>query len=212
MSIPKWATGPFELLLHAEEHLDNGEDFDRRIALISLDNAIEVSIVTYLCLPPALRGGKSYEREKTAQWLKNYPNKLDFLEEELTRRGSEWVISKHDILWVHTHRNEQYHGKDGGVPTRDMLETAQTASLWVFSLLFNVNNVKHRLADALRVRKDKRNGLRAARNQQFDNALDSLYGIVEVGEQVYLASEVLFNVDPDAYHALGMACVEGEEN
>ena len=32
-----WANGPFELLIHAEGHLLNGDDFDRRIALISFD-------------------------------------------------------------------------------------------------------------------------------------------------------------------------------
>ncbi len=46
--LPPWAKGPFELLVHAEGHFIAGEDFDRRIALISFDNAIEVAITTYL--------------------------------------------------------------------------------------------------------------------------------------------------------------------
>lgn len=39
-SLPPWAIGPFELLVHAEEYRLRGEDFDRRIALISLNNVI----------------------------------------------------------------------------------------------------------------------------------------------------------------------------
>ena len=35
-SLPPWAKGPFELIVHAESHLRGADDFDRRIALISL--------------------------------------------------------------------------------------------------------------------------------------------------------------------------------
>lgn len=57
-SMAPWATGTFELLVHAEGHLRGGEDFDRRIALISFDNAIEVAITTYLTLHPIQRGDR----------------------------------------------------------------------------------------------------------------------------------------------------------
>lgn len=50
-----WALGPFELIQHAEGHFQQNGDFDRRIALIGFDNAIEVSIETFLTLPPAIR-------------------------------------------------------------------------------------------------------------------------------------------------------------
>ena len=54
-----WAYGPFELLLHAELHYRAGEDFDRRIAMIGFDNAIEVAITTYLGLHPIQRGNRA---------------------------------------------------------------------------------------------------------------------------------------------------------
>ena len=38
-----WTYGPFEILLHAELHYRVGEDFDRRIAMVGFDNAIEVA-------------------------------------------------------------------------------------------------------------------------------------------------------------------------
>ena len=53
--LPPWANGPFELLVHAEEHLRAGDDFDRRIALIGFDNAIEITIAAYLSLKPIQR-------------------------------------------------------------------------------------------------------------------------------------------------------------
>ena len=76
--LPPWANGPFELLVHAEGHLLGGEDFDRRIALISFDNAVEVAIATYLTLNPIQRGGRAYPRVDVDRWLNNYHTKLDF--------------------------------------------------------------------------------------------------------------------------------------
>ena len=49
-ALKPWAKGPFELILHAEIHLRKGDDYDRRLALISFDNSIEVAISTYLSL------------------------------------------------------------------------------------------------------------------------------------------------------------------
>ena len=48
MSLPPWANDPFERLLNAERHYRNGEDYDRRQALIGYDNVVEVSVKTYL--------------------------------------------------------------------------------------------------------------------------------------------------------------------
>ena len=58
-----WAQGPFELIVHAEIHRRDGGDFDRRMALISFDNSIEISITTYLTLNPIQRKGALYKRE-----------------------------------------------------------------------------------------------------------------------------------------------------
>jgi len=108
--LPPWAKGPFELLVHAEGHLIVGEDFERRIALISFDNAIEVAIATYLTLNPIQRGKRSYKREDVEKWLNDYHTKLDFLESELAARGMPWLVEKSHLLWAHDHRNEQCHG------------------------------------------------------------------------------------------------------
>jgi hypothetical protein len=66
ISLPPWANGPFELLVHAEGHLRNGDDFDRRIALISFDNAIEVAITTYLTLQFSTAGAAIRKPKSTS--------------------------------------------------------------------------------------------------------------------------------------------------
>ena len=74
------------------------DDSDRRVALISFDNAVEVAIATYLALHPMLRGGRTYPKEDIATWTKDYHAKLEFLEKELECRGIEWRVEKAHIV------------------------------------------------------------------------------------------------------------------
>ncbi len=73
-----WVARPFELIFHAEIHYLRGSDYDRRLALISFDNSIEVFISTHLSLHPIQRGNKQYSKEDVEEWMKNYHTKLDF--------------------------------------------------------------------------------------------------------------------------------------
>ena len=197
---PPWANGPFELIVHAESHLRNADDFDRRIAMISFDNAIEVSITTYLTLKPIQRKGRSYSSKAIENWTKNYHRKLDFLQKELKLRKVEWLVEKSHIVWAHDHRNEQYHGGQKGVPEKTVLEIARNASLWVFSFLFDVDDAEAALEQALL---DQASPIPPSKERNFDVAIDEQYGIFTVGEQNYYASELLFAVDYDAYRDLG---------
>lgn len=198
--LPPWANGPFELLVHAEGHLRGGDDFDRRIALISFDNAIEVAIATYLTLNPLQRAGRSYPKVDVDKWLNNYHTKLDFLEAEIAARGANWRIDKGHIIWAHDHRNEQYHGGHKGTPERNVLKIVRDAALWVFAMLFDISDAEVTLEQALL---DRAPPAASSRDRRFDVAIDGQYGIVEVGEQSYYVSELLFAVDDAAYRDLG---------
>jgi hypothetical protein len=46
-----WATGPGEILRHGLDLLQRDSDVNRRLAMISIDNAVELMIKTYLGLP-----------------------------------------------------------------------------------------------------------------------------------------------------------------
>lgn len=198
--LPLWAIGPFELLVHAQGHLDLGEDFDRRIALISFDNSIEISISTYLTLNPIQRGGRTYARADVERFLANYHSKLDFLEAELERRSVAWAVDRATIVWVHDHRNEQYHGGRKGTPEKSVLNTIREAALWVFGFLFDVQDAEAILREATL---EAAPPAPVASERAYDLAIDEVYGIVDVGGQSYYASEVLFAVDYDAYRDLG---------
>ncbi len=122
-----------------------GGDFDRRMALISFDNSIEVSISTYLTLHPSQRQERKYSKRDVEKWQENYHSKLDFLQFAIEKKNSEWKVSRTEITWVHSYRNKQYHGSTLGVPETKVIEVARSAAIWVFSLLFRVNDVEDEL-------------------------------------------------------------------
>ena len=208
-AVRNWARGPFELIVHAEGHLRSGDDIDRRMALISFDNAVEVSITSYLTLNPVHRGGASYPGVDVEKWQKNYHTKLDFLELELQKRGLPWAVARDDIFWAHDQRNEQYHGGTGGVPGRRAIETIRTAALWVFGVLFNVADVEKEIEDELASLKPA--GKPEAK-EGYNTAIDNEHGLVEIGENLYYASHVLHAVDHDAYVAIGAKLSSGRKD
>ena len=205
ITLPPWANGPFELMIHAESHLRGGDDFDRRISLISFDNSIEVAITTYLTLHPIQRGGRAYARNDIEQWMRNYHSKLEFFEKEIKSRDIGWLVEKSHIIWAHDYRNEQYHGGQKGIPEKNVLDIARTAAVWIFSVLFDVRDTEAALEKALL---DQAPPDPPSREKKLDTAIDEQYGIVAVGEQDYYASELLFSVDYAAYRALGVELVD----
>ena len=208
--LPPWANGPFELLVHAEGHLRGGDDFDRRIALISFDNAIEVAITTYLTLNPIQRGGRWYPKGDVDKWLNNYHTKLDFVGAEIATRGGSWKVDRAHIVWAHDHRNEQYHGGLKGTPERSVLKIVRDAALWVFAMLFDVRDPEVALERAML---DRAPAAMPTRDRKFDVAIDAEYGILQVGEQSYYVSELLFAVDDAAYRDLGgRLCANPDES
>lgn len=196
-----WAVGPFEMLYHAETHFLKGEDFDRRIALIPFDNAIEVAITTYLALHPIQRGQRQYQRTDIETWQKNYHTKLDFFYQEITTRSIPEIIEKADIIFYHQNRNDQYHNGGAGVPELHKLEGIRQAAIWVFSTLFDVTDSENILREKVEAEKRKDNA--HIREIEKDRVIDSEHGMADIAGISYYTSEILFNVDYQAYKEIG---------
>jgi hypothetical protein len=140
VTLEPWAYVPFELIKHAEEHQKANGDFDRRIALISYDNAIEVSISTYLQLHPTQRGGAQYSKEQVNKWLANYHSSLDFFFNEFMKTlGRTPPIAKETYIHYHNLRNNLYHEGKNFVPPHRDIQGARAAAIYIFSTLFQVN-------------------------------------------------------------------------
>lgn len=149
--IKPWAAGPLELLRHAEGHRAAGTDFDRRMALISYDNAIEVSIASFLTLHPKQRGGLELEGKKVEEWQSNYHKKLEFLEHLAKLRSEPLGVSIDEVIYYHNIRNELYHGGNGLVPETNHLDSARSAAFYVFLFLFGVNPEAELAAKEVRI-------------------------------------------------------------
>lgn len=132
-----WITGPRELLDHGLEHLSKPEDtdFDRRIALISIDNAVELMIKTYLGQPKRALG-IHIPRKRLEEISNSFPDLLDAIKEYGKDRLGEIDLS--DIEWFHRLRNELYHAGNGlTVEKQKVLVYAKIADQ-LFTNLFEV--------------------------------------------------------------------------
>jgi hypothetical protein len=137
--IAPWARGPFELIRHADGHLKDAADTDRRIALIGFDNAIEVCIDVFIKLHPKLRRGVELKNEDVAKATRNYHTKIEWLDKYAEEKQFKLDFSIEEIVWYHSLRNELYHSGNGMVPEMEVLESARSAALGVFLTLFGAD-------------------------------------------------------------------------
>jgi len=93
-----WATGPGEILKHGLELLKKDTDTNRRLAMISIDNAVELMIKTYLGLPRRVIGLK-ISRSECQEFSESFPKLLDVLEEYATDKVDG--IDLGEIEWYH---------------------------------------------------------------------------------------------------------------
>ena len=134
-----WTLGSLELLEHAATHLKNEpSSFDSRIAFISIDNAVEIGIRTYLGLPPRIRkrpGPKRTELESAF----SFPDLLDLLE----KYGTDSVngIEIENIEWFHRLRNQLYHDGNGLTVGSNIVKAYLQLAKLLYDGLFEENTV-----------------------------------------------------------------------
>jgi hypothetical protein len=128
-----WASGAAEILQHGINLLQKDTDTNRRLAMLSIDNAVELMIKTYLGLPRRANGLK-ISRKELDEIYESFPNLLDALEKHCTTKLEGVELA--DIDWYHRLRNELYHQGIGLTVERDKVVVyAETAQL-LFSRLF----------------------------------------------------------------------------
>jgi len=135
-SVP-WADGTRELLQHSVDYLDKGGDFDRRIAMICIDNSVELMIRTFLSLPRRARGTAGPTRKELEESQNSFPMLLDLLE----RYGSDRLngIALDEIEWFHKIRNDLYHSGQGVTVELAKAEAYIGIAITLFRNLFGVD-------------------------------------------------------------------------
>lgn len=136
MSPSPWASGPGEILQHGLSLLGKDSDVNRRLAMISIDNAVELMVKTYLGLPKRVTG-LQIGRERFREISESFPKLLDALEEHAAAKlaGVDLGI----IEWYHRLRNELYHQGNGLTVERDKVEVYAELAKLLYRNLFDID-------------------------------------------------------------------------
>jgi hypothetical protein len=139
-----WASGPGEILRHGLKLLHEDSDTNRRLAMISIDNAVELMIKTFLGLPKRVTG-LSIPRKEYQEISESFPALLDTLEHYASDKLDG--IDLGSIEWYHRVRNELYHQGNGLTVERDKVEVYAELANLLFRNLFGFQLVEHKAGD-----------------------------------------------------------------
>jgi len=136
---PPWASGPGEILRHGISLLKKDSDSNRRLAMIAIDNAVELTIKTYLGLPKRVTG-IGISRKDFQEISENFPAMLDALEKHAAGKLSG--VDLGEVEWYHRLRNQLYHQGNGLTVERSKVEIYAQLANTLFQNLFGVKLVE----------------------------------------------------------------------
>jgi uncharacterized protein YutE (UPF0331/DUF86 family) len=131
-----WISGPGEILNHALTLLKNDSDVNRRLAMISIDNSIELMIKTFLGLPKRVTN-LNITRKEFEEASESFPRLLDTLEKFASDRLEG--IDLGEIEWYHRLRNQLYHQGNGLTVEKNKVQVYAELAKILFKNLFAVN-------------------------------------------------------------------------
>jgi hypothetical protein len=128
-----WASGPGEILQHGVNLLQKDTGTNRRLAMLSIDNAVELMIKTYLSLPKGVNE-LSLSRKEFDDIRESFPKLLEALEKQAGKKleGIEPAL----IEWYHRLRNELYHQGNGLTVEKDSVIVYAELAQLLFQRLF----------------------------------------------------------------------------
>jgi hypothetical protein len=135
MTTKPWISGPKELLEHGLDHLQKPTNFDARIAMISIDNAVELIIKVYLGLPQRATG-IHVPRKELEETTNSFPSLLNALEKFAPSKISGVDLA--EIEWFHRLRNELYHQGNGITVEREKVQVYASIAKTLMHNLFAV--------------------------------------------------------------------------
>jgi hypothetical protein len=127
------------MLQHGLELLRADSGMNRRLAMISIDNSVELMIKTYLGLPRR-KSGLSISRKEYADFSESFPGLLDALEKFAPAKLAG--IDLGTIEWYHRLRNQLYHQGNGLTVERDKVEIYAELANILFHNLFGIRLVE----------------------------------------------------------------------
>jgi hypothetical protein len=134
-NLPPWASGPAEILNHGLELLVKDSDANRRLAMISIDNSVELIIKTYLGLPKRVNG-LNISRSEYQEFSESFPKLLDALDKYGAQKLGSLDLG--EIEWYHRLRNQLYHQGNGLTVERAKVEVYGQLAVALFESLFGI--------------------------------------------------------------------------
>lgn len=134
-TLPPWASGPAEILKHGLDLLGKDSDTNRRLAMISIDNSVELMIKTYLGLPRRVNG-LQISRNAYQEFAESFPKLLDAI--ETYGKHILGSLDLGEIEWYHRLRNQLYHQGNGLTVERAKVEVYGQLAAALFESLFGV--------------------------------------------------------------------------
>lgn len=138
---PPWASGPGELLRHGIKLLQNDNDSNRRIAMICIDNSVELMMKTFLGLPKRVTT-INISRKDYSEMCESFPKLLDALEQHASDKIKG--IDLGEIEWFHRLRNELYHQGNGLTVERNNVEVYTEIANLLFLNLFGFRLIEEK--------------------------------------------------------------------
>jgi len=135
MSNAPWASGPAEILKHGLSLLAEDSDRNRRLAMLNIDNAVELTLKTYIGLPRRVTGIK-LSRNRFQEISESFPKLLDAIEEHVSEKipGIDLGV----IEWYHRLRNQLYHQGNGLTVEKQKAEMYAELGKQLFESLFEI--------------------------------------------------------------------------
>jgi hypothetical protein len=127
--------GPGEILRHGLELLRKDTDRNRRLAMICIDNAVELMMKTFLGLPKRV-SGLTITRREFEECAESFPRLLDAMEKFASDRLVG--VDLGNIEWYHRLRNELYHQGNGLTVERAKVEVYASLAKILFRNIFAV--------------------------------------------------------------------------
>ena len=129
-----WLSGCYELLEHGIEHFLNDTEFDRRLAMISIDNALELAVKTYISRNLRVLNIK---RKDYNNIKRNFSKLLSLILKVVPNKVSEQELSS--IEHNHELRNNLYHEGIGISVNKEIVKSYTEEVIALISKLYEVN-------------------------------------------------------------------------
>lgn len=129
-----WLSGCYELLEHGIEHFLSDTEFDRRLAMISIDNALELAVKTYLSRNLRVLNIK---RKDYNNIKRDFSKLLSLILKVASNKINEQELSS--IEHNHELRNNLYHEGIGITVNKEIVKSYSEEVISLISKLYEVD-------------------------------------------------------------------------